>query len=647
MRSKKVFKNFIFFFTIIALMEFVFGLIMFKSYLRESIINILLHTVSISSFLAIITQIFPEKANRVITAIVLFIIGFFFSLQKVFYSIMTTFFTFSILGLSNQLNDFKSEAISLIFGNILYILLFMLPFILYLIFKKKINLRRNKLANYVVFLIILILSIISFNIHVSMTKKDSNGSYALLHKVNNIDLSISRFGVLKTVEIDLQRTLFGFDEKLDNITTDVEEKKEEKEEEKVIKYEGNVEELNFDKETSNKEIQTINEYMKNTQYTDQNEYTGMFKGYNIVYITAESFSEIGISEELTPTLYKLTHTGFIFDNYYTPNVLSTIGGEFQSLTGLFPDKSILDKWRSGTNYFPYGLATSFGNIGYKTYAYHNNSFTFQDRHKYIATQGFTNYKGCYNGMEKIMNCKKWPASDVEMIDVTMPDYINNEEPFLAYYMTVSGHFKYTWSDNSICSKNRQLVTGLDKATESAKAYVATQIELDRALEHLIAKLEEVGKLDKTVIVLMADHYPYALDLDSINSLSTFERDKTVGVNHNALIIWNSKLEDKHITKPCMTADVVPTVYNLFGNKYDSRLFIGRDILSTSGGLVIFNDRSWISDKGTYLTASGNFSSNETDLDPEYVNNMNNLVNTRLTISKYIIKNDYFKYLFDK
>ena len=457
MRSKKVFKNFNFFFIIISFLEAIFGFIMFKSFLRESLINILLHTVFISAILAIVTQALPEKANRAITSIVLFIIGLFFSTQKVFYSIMTTFFTFSILGLSNQLNDFKSEAISLIFGNILYILLFMSPFILYLIFKKKINLKRNKLSNYAVYLIILILSFVAFKVHVNMTKKETNGSYSLLYKVNNIDLTITRFGVLKTMQIDLHRTIFGFEEKLDNITTDVEEKKEEPEEVE-IKYEGNVEELNFDKDTNNNEIKTVNEYMKNSQYTDQNEYTGMFKGYNLVYITAESFSEIGVSEELTPTLYKLAHTGFIFDNYYTPNVLSTIGGEFQSLTGLFPDKSILDKWRSGTNYFPYGLATSFGNIGYKTYAYHNNSYTFQDRHKYIVTQGFTNYKGCYNGMEKIMNCKKWPGSDVEMIDATMEDYINNEEPFLAYYMTVSGHFKYTWSDNSICSKNRSLVT---------------------------------------------------------------------------------------------------------------------------------------------------------------------------------------------
>ena len=39
----------------------------------------------------------------------------------------------------------------------------------------------------------------------------------------------------------------------------------------------------------------------------------LFKDYNLIYITAESFSEIAVSEELTPTLYKLINTGFKFN----------------------------------------------------------------------------------------------------------------------------------------------------------------------------------------------------------------------------------------------------------------------------------------------------------------------------------------------
>ena len=635
------FKRYFFFLIVLLFLELVFNICLFFHLEMENILNIFLFSSCLSCFLSIITGFFKDKAGRVITSIVLFLLGTLFSIQMVFYNVFKTFFSFSILGLGDQLESFMGETIKAIIENGLYVLILMVPFILYLIFKKKINLERNTLHNHLVYILLLLVSFFFYAIHIYSTKDITNGSYYLYHDVNSISLNIEKFGVLNSYLIDVHRTIFGFDEDISSITV---EKQDERKEEAIITYEKNILDLNFDKTTSSNDIKTINNYMKNETGTDQNAYTGQFKGYNLIYFVAESFSEIAISEELTPTLYKLTHSGFIFDNYYTPNTLSTIGGEFQALTGLYPDSSILTKWRKGTNYFPYGMATIYKNLGYKTYAYHDNWYGFQDRHKYLKSQGFTNYLGCYNGLEKRMNCKAWPQSDLEMMKATMKDYINNEEPFLAYYMTVSGHFSYNFSDNSMAYKNRKLVNGLN-VSSSAKAYVATQIELDRALEYTIKTLEENGKLDNTVIVLMADHYPYKLDLNSINSLSSYKRDNVVEVNHNALILWNNLVSDIHITKPCMSSDVLPTVYNLFGVEYDSRLFTGRDILSTSDGIAIMGNRSWVTDKGTYFAGSSKFVAKENvEIEDNYVANINNLVKNRLSIGKLIIKNDYYKYL---
>ena len=635
------FKRYFFFLIVLLFLELVFNICLFFHLEMENILNIFLFSSCLSCFLSIITGFFKDKAGRVITSIVLFLLGTLFSIQMVFYNVFKTFFSFSILGLGDQLESFMGETIKAIIENGLYVLILMVPFILYLIFKKKINLERNTLHNHLVYILLLLVSFFFYAIHIYSTKDITNGSYYLYHDVNSISLNIEKFGVLNSYLIDVHRTIFGFDEDISSITV---EKQDERKEEAIITYEKNILDLNFDKTTSSNDIKTINNYMKNETGTDQNAYTGQFKGYNLIYFVAESFSEIAISEELTPTLYKLTHSGFIFDNYYTPNTLSTIGGEFQALTGLYPDSSILTKWRKGTNYFPYGMATIYKNLGYKTYAYHDNWYGFQDRHKYLKSQGFTNYLGCYNGLEKRMNCKAWPQSDLEMMKATMKDYINNEEPFLAYYMTVSGHFSYNFSDNSMAYKNRKLVNGLN-VSSSAKAYVATQIELDRALEYTIKTLEENEKLDNTVIVLMADHYPYKLDLNSINSLSSYKRDNVVEVNHNALILWNNLVSDIHITKPCMSSDVLPTVYNLFGVEYDSRLFTGRDILSTSDGIAIMGNRSWVTDKGTYFAGSSKFVAKENvEIEDNYVANINNLVKNRLSIGKLIIKNDYYKYL---
>ena len=66
------------------------------------------------------------------------------------------------------------------------------------------------------------------------------------------------------------------------------------------------------------------------------------------------------------------------------------------------------------------------------------------------------------------------------------------------------------------------------------------------------------------------------------------------------------MEDVHITKPCMSSDVIPTVYNLYGIDYDSRLFTGTDILSDSMGLAVFSNRSWKTDAGTYFASGSKF-----------------------------------------
>ena len=635
----KCLKRFVFYLLVISVLEILFSVFIFN-FKFSNFLNMFLYTIIISSVLSIISGIFSEKVNHIITSITLFIIGVLFCIQLVFYNVFKTFFSFSILGLSDQLNSFMGETVKAIIDNIFYIIIFLLPFILYIIFRKKINLARNDLKSYLIYLGVLVLSTGLFILYVNHSKGEENGVYSLYHDINSISLNLEKLGVCNSYGIDIYRAISGFDEEI--VSVDDEEIKEEQEEEVV--YEKNTLDISFDKKTSNKDIEKINEYMRNNSGTYQNEYTGMFKNYNLIYIVAESFSEIGVSEELTPTLYKLTHTGFVFDNFYTPNTLSTIGGEFQALTGLYPDSAILGNWRTGNNYFPYGLGKIYKELGYKTYAYHNNWYGFQDRHKYLKSQGFTNYIGCYNGMEKRINCKVWPQSDLEMMKKTVDDYINNDEPFLAYYMTVSGHFSYNFSDNSMASKNRKYVKDL-KVPDSAKAYVATQIELDKAMEHLLNKLEEAGKLDNTIIVLMADHYPYNLDMKAINALSSYERDKVIEVNHNALILWNSNLETKHISKPCMSSDVLPTIYNLFGIFYDSRLFTGSDIFSTSTGLAVFSNRSWVSDKGKYFTSGSKFIPNENmEIEENYVTNINNTIKNRLSVAKMIIKNDYYKYL---
>lgn len=613
--------------------DLIFNLFAYDSYLRESFINIVLYGLINSAFVFIMTSIWSDKVNKIITYVIYTFMALWYSLYYIFYRVLLTPFSIALFRQTDQVLDFAENVIISILQNSHVILLFFIPLILFIVFRKRIFKKRLVVKEIFVSLCILFVSIGLYGLNIFVQEKDTGSIYNLYFETNNVSLNIERLGVMAATLLDVHRSIFGFDEKIKEVKLE-----EENNDEELFEYDYNNLDLNLDGESGN--IKTINNYIKSESGTKKNQYTGMFEGMNLIFVVAESFSEIAVSEKLTPTLYKLIHEGFYFKNYYTSNNLSTIGGEFQALTGLYADNSLLSSWRGGRAYYPYGIGTMFENVGYKTYAYHNNSAYFQDRNVYLKSQGLNNFKGCYNGMEKLINCNLWPQSDVDMINSTYTDYMNSEEPFLAYYITVSGHFYYKFSENAMARKNKQYVDGLNY-NENVKAYLATQIELDRAMELLLTKLEETGKLDNTVIVLTADHFPYNLNINDINALSSYERDVMIEANSNNLIIYNSKMKSVTVDKVGMSIDVLPTVLNLFGMEYDSRIIMGKDILSTSTGVAIFKDKSWVTNKGTYYASKGQFVG-DSDVTDEYIENINNIVNNRTAISRMIVANDYYR-----
>ena len=618
-------------------MDLVFNLFAYDNYLKTSVINMTLFAVLNAFIILILTSIFSKKVNKIITYVIYGFMWFWYSLYYIFYKVFITPFSIALFRQSDQTLKFGKNIIISILQNIHIVILFLIPLILLIVFKKKINYDKSKLKDIGAYICLFIISCSIYVLNIFVQKREVGGIYNLYFETNNVSLNIERLGVPAAIYLDVYRCIFGINEKIELVNLPQEDDDTE-----LFEYDYNKTDINFDGGSG--DIARINQFMNNETGSRKNKYTGMFKGKNLIFVVAESFNEIAVRKDLTPTLYKLVHEGFDFENFYTSNNLSTIGGEFQALTGLYADNTILSSWRGGRAYYPYGLGTVFKNLGYNTYAYHDNSAYYQDRNVYLKSQGFDNYKGCYNGLEKLINCEQWPQSDVEMINATVGDYINSDKPFVTYYMTVSGHFYYTYGGNAIANKNKDLVKDLDYP-EEIKGYLATQMELDKALEILMSKLEEANKLDDTVIVLLADHYPYNLPIDYINMLSDYKRDTLIEANSNSLIIYNSKMKSVKVDKVGMSIDVIPTVYNLFGIDYDSRLIMGKDILSTSEGIAIFKDKSWITNKGTYYASTSKFVPKEDTVDEDYVDTINSIVSNRLAISRMIVENDYYKYIF--
>ncbi len=413
------------------------------------------------------------------------------------------------------------------------------------------------------------------------------------------------------------------------------------------------------------DIRWLCEYFNRVTPTKKNEYTGMFEGYNVIFFTLEGFSGYAIDPELTPTLYRMTHEGFVFPNFYTAlHFTSTSGGECQNLLGLYPKggspATLPHTGDLGTN-LCFSLSRQLGRKGYQVLGYHANSNMYNrdkshpnlgyDWHQF--GMGFDNLELSEGGD------LLWPQRDSYMIEASVDDYLNSDTPFHVYYLTISGHMPYV--NNRIVAPYRETVRSLPYS-ETTQNYIATAMEVDRCMETLIEKLRAAGKLENTLIVAAPDHIPY-FDLPILEELAgksfgdvedlEFLDESAIDfdVYRNSLIIWSASMKEPvEVDKVCCQVDILPTVSNLLGLEYDSRMLHGTDILSDSEGLVIFSSRCWKSDRGFYSRFQQTFTPAEgvtmsASEQESYVESMRTLVSYRLESTDRLIESNFYDYVY--
>ena len=157
-------------------------------------------------------------------------------------------------------------------------------------------------------------------------------------------------------------------------------------------------------------VASIHNYVNSLAPSRQNEFTGMFKGKNLILITAEAFSAELIDPELTPTLYRMATEGIQFKEYYQPAWgASTTTGEFSNLIGLVP----IQGGSSMNETYQQKLFLTMGNqlqkLGYHSTAYHNHLKDFYHRNNTHPHLGYDEFIARYGGLE-IKGT--WPESDL-------------------------------------------------------------------------------------------------------------------------------------------------------------------------------------------------------------------------------------------
>ena len=417
------------------------------------------------------------------------------------------------------------------------------------------------------------------------------------------------------------------------------------EEGKPMEY--NVLTIDFDALNASTEDETrlaLNGYCQSLTGTNKNDYTGMLADYNLIVICGESFSTAAIHPEVTPNLYRLASEGILFKNYYNtfPNV--TTDGEYALLQGLYPDssreKTSSSLYASRRSYLPFAMGNAFaGVLGQPSYGYHNYKGDYYGRDESHPNMGYT-MKFAGQGM-KFTNA--WPASDLEMMEQSVDDYITDDQ-FHAYYMTFSGHYRYAKSSNLMAAKNWDAVKDLPYS-DTCKAYLSCNVELDKALGYLMQRLEEQGIADKTAIVLAGDHYPYGLTDAQYSELVGYEVDE-FSKYKDTLIFWVGGLEENIVVEEyCCNVDILPTILNLWGIPYDSRMLAGTDVFSDGTHVAVLVDRSFITEKAAFSAVTGQvtwFAAEE-----GYVENMNRFVATKFSVSTDILQTAYYNFIFGK
>ena len=202
------------------------------------------------------------------------------------------------------------------------------------------------------------------------------------------------------------------------------------------------------------------------------------------------------------------------------------------------------------------------------------------------------------------------------------------------------------------SKNREVVKDLPYSS-NVRAYLASQVEFDRAMAFLLEQLEIAGKLENTLIVISADHYPYGLTNDEISELVGEPVEENFELYRNAFIVYASGMTPEVVDKPATSLDIIPTISNLLGLTYDSRLLMGRDLFSDAKPLAVFSNRSFISDVGKYDTTTGKFtpSIDAAHVDEEsllnYRKQISSQINALFYYSEKILEKNYYADVFKK
>ena len=428
-------------------------------------------------------------------------------------------------------------------------------------------------------------------------------------------------------------------------------------------------------------FKTFKEYYKEREQENMskqdNEFTGIYKGKNILVIHAESMMNFLVDlefngQEVTPNLNRLAHSGMYFNNFHAQvSVGTSSDSEFTLNTSLMPSNS-------GTVFVSYFNRTYetipklLKEKGYYTFSMHANNKTFWNRNAMYESIGYDRFYNKEDYEISDENIIGLGLSDEEFFRQSIP-YIkkinDSGKPFYGTVIMLSNHTpfaevdKYGEFDVSLHEKDEAGNDVTYNYLEGTKLgnYLKSVHYADKALGQLLDDLDREGILENTVIVLYGDHdnrlsrkeYDRMLNYDKAEDDILDKDDPSYRVfdeydyeiNRSVPFIIYDKNNPKTATYDYAMGmyDVMPTLGNMFGfyNKYA----LGHDIFDIKyNNIVPFPTGNWITEKMYYNSQKGEYKALKEDpISTDYIDENNAKVSKLLEVSNNTIVFDLIRH----
>lgn len=662
--QNKFFKNWFLLTVVFTLIELIFRWIEHYKVLSYASLRIWIGINIITLLFSLILEFLPNLVSKIWNMLITGVISIYALVELGFNNFLGVY---ASLGIKSQAGAVTNLVFDFLRSFYWYYYLILIPFVLliiyYIFLDKKVSLdmpKRKKDMKYATLecfkvLLIVFLGFCYFatlKINFMQNKLQKVTSYELFKNPSNPTLTVNEFGIGGFGLLDIREYLFPSEEETAKFELDLSNLQnlnnviEEKEERPHLTVDNDIWQDIIEKETNNT-YNNLNKYFMSNHITKTNEYTALFENKNVIVIMVESGSNLMLKEEYYPNIAKLYNGGWTWDNYYSPrNSCSTGNNEMSGMTGLYTiyNNCTANTYKNNT-YFE-SMFNLFNNKGYNTNSFHDNYDEYYARttiHKNMGSNTF--YKLQDMHLKSEYAHKDW-ASDEEMMEFylkTLDEREDTETPFMSWITTVTSHLPY--SVPSVYN-NEHLKMFPEEIPLEVRRYMSKLKVVDNSLGILLDGLKERNLLEDTVIVLYCDHYPYALSTNNLNKVYDFDISIDGLTDQVPFIIYNSSLTNKHFKEYTSYVNILPTVANLFNLDYDSRLYMGSDILDDSyESLVVFADGSWKNEKAYYSISSSNIKYyTEFTYTDEEILAINDKVGLKLKMSNTAIKNNYFNYL---